>query len=452
MPIVEFVTPEERHLLVNARREATSVLVDQKLALNYDREGRLTGAWIEGRNYRRSLDNRVIEKQEGPQPGLSYRVRRELNSTEARDFLAGVYARVADYNAALHDPATCVSNNAPATDVDAAREALDRVLQCDLNRLDRDRETFQRIYKPINILPPDQYLALVLQATEGCSYNRCAFCGFYRDRTFHVKTLAEFKQHIREVRAFFGDAICLRKTIFLADANALIIPQDQLLPIFDAVNAEFAIHPRGLDHDALRAWEARRPRKSSPRLLSTPESSISVGDALRPMHFEGIYSFIDAFTTRRKTARDFAALAERGLRRVYIGLESGDVELLRFLGKPNSPEDVVRLVDHVKAGGVAVGIVILAGAGGERYAGQHIRHTAEIINAMPLDENDLIYFSELVDYFGSEYAALTREAGIRPLTIGEIEQQMAEMRAGFCFHSLAHAPKISYYDIRELIY
>ena len=78
MPIVEFSTPTGRRLLINARREATSILVDGVLALNYDREGRMTGAWIEGRNYRRSLDNRVIEKQSGPQPGLAYRVRREL--------------------------------------------------------------------------------------------------------------------------------------------------------------------------------------------------------------------------------------------------------------------------------------------------------------------------------------------------------------------------------------
>ena len=429
MPIVEFTTSDGRRLLINARREATSILVNDDLALNYDREGRLTGAWIGGRNYRRGLDNRIIEKQEGPQPGLSYRVRRELSREEAHDFLAGVYARVADYRAVLDAPDTRVTNNASPEDCATARDALDRVLACDLERLERERETFHRVYKPINILPPDQYLALVLQATEGCSYNRCAFCGFYRDRTFCIKPLAEFKQHIRDVRAFFGGAIGLRKTIFLADANALIIPQDQLLPIFDAINAEFALHPRGFDYDALTAWEAQHP-----------------------IHFEGVYSFVDAFATRRKTEREFAALAARGLRRVYVGLESGDAALLKFLGKPNTPDDVVQLVDHIKVGGVAVGIIILAGAGGEVHAERHVQHTADIVNAMPLDENDLLYFSELVDYPDSDYSVRAREANLRPLTIGEIEQQMSEMRARFHFANLDHAPKISYYDVREFIY
>ena len=429
MPIVEFVNPAGRHLLINVRREATSVLVNSSLALNYDREGRLTGAWMDGRNYRRSLDNRVIEKQEGPQPGLSYRVRRELEPAEAHDFLAQTYRMVAEYRASLNDPATRPLSSVLPSDDLAVREALDRIVECDLERLDHDRDLFNLIYKPINILPPDQYLALVLQATEGCSYNHCAFCGFYRDRTFRIKDYDEFKRHIRDVRSFFGGALSYRKSIFLADANALIIPRDQLLPIFDAINSEFELHPRGIDHDSLKAWEAQHP-----------------------IHFEGIYSFVDAFTTRRKNARDFAELAERGLRRVYIGLESGDAELLKFLGKPNTPDDVEQLACHVKAGGVALGLVILAGAGGQRYAEQHVKHTAELIRSMPLDSQDLVYFSELVDYPGSEYSTRAREAEIRPLSIEEIEHQMAQMRAEFQFANKEGSPKVSYYDIREFIY
>ena len=50
-----------------------------------------------------------------------------------------------------------------------------------------DISRFHQIYKPISILPPDQYQALVLQATEGCSFNTCTFCALYRDRRFHIK-------------------------------------------------------------------------------------------------------------------------------------------------------------------------------------------------------------------------------------------------------------------------
>jgi radical SAM superfamily enzyme YgiQ (UPF0313 family) len=207
------------------------------------------------------------------------------------------------------------------------------------------------------------------------------------------------------------------------------MPQDQLLPLFDAIDAEFEIQPPHLKREGLEAWTAKHP-----------------------FHMKGIYSFVDAFTTRRKTADDFAKLAARGLRRVYIGLESGDEEVLQFLGKPNSPEDVLRLVGEVKAGGVGVGLIILAGAGGADLAQAHVQHSVEIINALPLDADDLVYFSELVDYPGSNYSALARERGIRPLSIEEIGRQMDQLREGFHFRDPEHAPRISYYDVREFIY
>lgn len=429
MPIVEFVTLEGRRLLINTRGLATSILVDNELALNFDQEGRLTGAWIEGRNYRRSLDNRIIEKREGPRPGLSYRVRRELDRAEGAAFLGRVRDLVAGYRQAVCDPQTRSPNGSTPADRAAACRALDHVLECGPERLERERQAFHQIYKPINILPPDQYLALVLQATEGCSYNRCSFCSFYRDRRFIIKTLPEFRKHVRDVRVLFASAIQLRKSIFLADANALVIPQEQLLPILEIVSSEFAIEPRGLDRAALRVWRAEHP-----------------------VHFDGVYSFIDAFTTRRISPQDFADLAARGLRRVYLGLESGDAELLKFLGKPNSPKDALELAQTVKAGGVGLGIIVLAGAGGAKFAAGHVRHTAELVNAMPLDENDLIYFSELVDLPGSKHSEQASEAGIQPLTVEEIERQMAEIRAAFRFKRGEHAPRISYYDVREFVY
>ncbi len=429
MPIVELRTPEGRRLLINARSIATSVFYNDELVLNFDCKGGMTGAWIGGRNYRRSLDNRIIEKEEGPLPGLSYRVRREMCPNEGREFLSKTHELVSEYRNLFMDPGSMITNGASLADRAEAAAALDRVLECVPDRLELDAETFRHIYKPINILPPDQYLSLVLQATEGCSYNQCAFCGFYRDRRFRIKSLDEFSSHLHQVSSFFGPAINTRQSIFLADANALVIPQAQLLPIFDMINSELAIEPANLDSSSLHKWRMDHP-----------------------IHFRGIYSFIDAFTTKHKTESDFAELAARGLKRVYVGLESGDAELLRFLGKPNSPQDAVELVRAAKVGGVAVGIVILAGAGGESFAQQHTLATADVVNAMNLDKGDLIYFSELVDYPGSSYSALARDAGLRPLSVPEIEEQIKQIRSRFTPRPDGRGPKISYYDVREFVY
>jgi radical SAM superfamily enzyme YgiQ (UPF0313 family) len=418
MGILKSVTPDGRQMILNVRRESIVMMEDSVLSYTFDRAGRLVGAFLENKNYRRSLDNQILEKASGAQPGLAGRLRRMLPPREVEALENRAYAFARDVPARLREPL-------PAE----FAEALARIHAYSYARLEREREQFHKLYRPVSILPPDQYLALYLQATEGCSYNECTFCGLYRDRRFHAKTASEFRAHAQNVRAFFGDGITLRRTLFLGDANALILPQAQLLELFDVIHAAFEIVPRDLAGAARREWE----------------------DA-HPIHFHGIYSFIDAFTTRRKTAQDFAALAERGLRRVYIGLESGDPALLKFLGKPNQPEDVRSLVVHVKTGGVAVGIIILIGAGGAEYHAGHVRETVRLVNALPLDQEDVIYFSELVDYPGSTYAARASAAGIRALSSAELRQQEQQMRDGFVFADKARAPKISYYDLREFVY
>lgn len=427
MPILQMNAPDGKRVTINARRESTVVMEDNDTTFTFDYEGRLLGAYLDGRNYRRSLSNDILEKSNGARPGLGSRVRRWLPKQEVQLLEIRAYNFTGALAEELEHPSPATASESRARE--SARRALARVSHYNYASLEAERVIYHRIYRPVTILPPDQYLALYLQATEGCSFNACSFCGFYRDRQFRVKTLEEFRQHILDVRGFFGGGLSLRHSIFLGDANALLIPRAKLLPMFDAINAEFAIVPRQLTDEERWAWRAAHP-----------------------MHLSGIYSFIDAFATRRKTPEDFRELAERGLRRVYVGLESGDAELLRFLGKPNTPAEVLQLVNHVKAGGVAVGVIILVGAGGENYQEPHIRETARVINQMPLDENDLIYFSELVDYPGSAYSVRAAEAGIRALTLGEIEHQMVRLRAGFVFHNLDRVPKISYYDIREFVY
>ena len=101
---------------------------------------------------------------------------------------------------------------------------------------------------------------------------------------------------------------------------------------------------------------------------------------------------------------------------------------------------------------IIIAVIILAGAGGANLAKAHVKNTAEIVSAMPVDADDLVYFSELIDYPGSNYSTLAREWGIRPLSVEEIGQQMEQMRSGLHFSNPKQAPKISYYDIREFIY
>lgn len=341
---------------------------------SFDQAGRLLGLFAGERSYQRTLDNRVLERRAddgGPR-------RRELPPDEAAALIAGLFTDL-----------RALAEVAPQLDLSPGDRrllagALALTLQFGPERLAQDGAAFRALYKPVSILPPDQYLALVLQATEGCSWNRCTFCGLYRDRSFRVHSPESFRAHCEAVCDFYGAGLSLRRGIFLADANALVTPQKRLV-----------------------------------ELLRVAQSIFGLDDGPRP-----IYSFVSAFDVEHKSPANWAELYALGVRRAYIGLETGDNALLRFLNKPGSAQDAIDAVRALRAGGISAGVIVMAGIGGERFAADHIAHTLAAIRAMDLGPDDLVYLSNYVPAPGTEYPAQAEAAGIRPLSDHAIAAQL----------------------------
>ena len=294
---------------------------------------------------------------------------------------------------------------------EAAQQSLRRAAEYDLTRAAAEADKFGEIYLPVGILPPDQYMAVLLQATEGCSFNQCTFCRFYQDVPFRIKPAEEFRAHAQQVRRFLGDGISARRTIFLGDANALVSPTERLLDQMKIVHQEFDVQSLG-----------------------------------------GIYAFLDGFSGEKKSERDYQQMAELGLTRVYIGLESGHDPLLDFLNKPGSAVDAIAAAQKLKAAGVSVGVIILLGAGGRRYAAGHIQDTISALQAMRLDLHDQIYFSELLELPGSKYTKDAFAQELDPLSREEVEQQWSQIQVGLHFSEAGGTPHMARYDIREFIY
>ncbi|MFN8483395.1 MAG: radical SAM protein [Anaerolineae bacterium] len=413
---------------LSLKRDATTLAVNTVPSFTFDLKGRLMGGFADGRTYRRTLDHRVVEKRGEFAEGRRERERRQLDGGEVSALCATAYGyarAVADALAA--GTAAVVGAVGDATWPAWASAALGDIAGWDDARLAEDAAAFLRIYQPIGILPPDQYRALVLQATLGCSYNRCTFCTFYRGQSFRIKTAPDFERHIAAVKDFHGAALASYHSIFLGEANALVAPQRLLVPMLDAVNAAFGVAPPDLAGAARSRWLA----------------------AHAPA-FDGLYAFVSALDALRKSPQDIAELRERGLRRVYIGLESGDDGLLRFLDKPNTAAEAVEGVRSIKAAGVAVGVVIMLGVGGERFAADHVTRTVEVLNEMGLGRDDILYFSEFVETPGSPYAARAAQAGIAPMPAPEMRAQRAAIQGALRFATAP--PKLAVYDIREFAY
>ncbi len=418
-------------IFINVRTHAISITLNTFTVLTFDKEGRLIWAYLDGHTFRRSFDNRVIEKYRGAENGQSYRIRKELEGEDKRIFLDSLYSVIGLIYEAIKKgegeinfPPDVSSNY-----IEGVEKALGKIATLTHDRLEAERRKFLSIYKPVSILPPDQYLALVLQVTEGCWWNKCTFCDFYRDRGVKVKNDEEILKHIEEIREFLGEGIWLRKAIFLADANALTIPGERLLGVLDIVNQEFPIIPKGLEGSELSKWKSKHP-----------------------LHFSGIYSFLDAFIGKIRSTKYYGELKRRNLKRIYIGLESGSNRLLNFLQKPNSAEEALEVVRTIKETGMNVGIIVMVGIGGEEYFEEHVEETIKVINLMRLEKGDFIYLSEFVGHPGLEYSIKASKLAIKALSRCRTVEQINSIRQRLEFTDPANLPKIAIYGIREFIY
>ena len=232
---------------------------------------------------------------------------------------------------------------------------------------------------------------------------------------------------------FFGPALAMRRSIFLADANALVIPMARLVALLEVLAESLQVAGGKLQAGGRELLESR------PNL---PPATCHLP----------LFAFIDAFHVERKSVSDWSELSARGLRRVYIGMESGHDPLLDWLNKPGDAADVLDAVRTLKAAGLNVSVIVMVGVGGDRYAASHVTDTVALLNAMPLAGGDLIYFSDFVAQADAPYAGLAAKAGVHVVDFAGLRQQEAAIRAGFRPWDPDHPPQMSRYDIEEFVY
>jgi radical SAM superfamily enzyme YgiQ (UPF0313 family) len=185
------------------------------------------------------------------------------------------------------------------------------------------------------IRPPSEADSVILQVTVGCSHNKCTFCGTYKGERFRIKDDAVIEQDIR----YAARNLSFLRRVFLADGDALILPQERLLWIFTRIGEEMP-------------WIQR----------------------------VGLYG--NAKSILRKTPEQLDQLKSLGLGIVYLGLESGDPEVLRDIRKGVSPEKMVAAARRVREAGIKLSVTALLGIAGRDHSLEHARATGEVLSAM----------------------------------------------------------------------
>lgn len=407
MSLRELELQDGQRATLRLAADATTLAVGESRVSAWDLRGRPFVLARERLTWRRALGGELLCK--GLDEGGT-RVRGRVGAREGAPVVEAARHEAAQALAAL-DPADA-----------EGRRRLESVWAMDTAALERDAAQFARVFGRVGILPPDQYLAAVVQLTEGCSWNACGFCQLYRGVGFHVRTPAELAGHLAEVKGYFGPALALRRSVFLGAANALCVGTERLLPLLELVVEAFPVAPPDLVGGARRAW-----------LEATPAA---VG---------GLYSFVDAWSGQRRGPNEWRACARLGLRRVYVGLETGDAALLAALGKAGSPLDAVALVRDLRAAGIAAGVIVLLGAGGEAAFESHVRETAAVLTRMRLTSGDLLYLSDLIEPGG-----LAPSGGSLPPE--RCDDQRRALLSAWRPGDPAHPPRVARYDLREFVY
>jgi len=262
--------------------------------LSLDGEGRWLRAQGETWYAKRGLDSRVLMKERS---GGRWQARR-LPPDEA-----------AALHHQIHRWLSGLAQVAPAQGwTERVQRWVEAAAAWTPRRLAAEADRYRHVYGRIPILPPDLYNAIVIQATRGCSYNQCSFCTFYHGIPFRPLAPEEVEAQIEGLRVLYGKDLERHLKLFLGDANALVLSQKRLEQLWQVLERHFAIDP-----DAAFG----EPR----------------WDEQGRLRVEGVYTFMDAFNTRHKAPATLAWLAAHGLRRVYIGMESGSDRVLRFLTK-----------------------------------------------------------------------------------------------------------------------
>lgn len=193
-------------------------------------------------------------------------------------------------------------------------------------------------YEGAVIRPPSEADSLILQYTIGCSHNRCVFCPAYKDKRYRVRGLAEMEKEILGCAPDFVDT----RRVFLADGDALAAPQNDLLALFSLLRAHF------------------------PRL-------------------QRIGMYANASSILGKGVDELKALRENGLGILYLGVESGDDELLAWMLKGATAEETREAGLRVKEAGIKLSVTVLLGIGGRERSGEHAERTGRLLSEIDPD-------------------------------------------------------------------
>lgn len=266
--------------------------------------------------------------------------------------------------------------------------------------------------------PPSERLSYFLPLTAGCSNASCGFCQYYGSK-LRIRPLEDVKKEIDALSLYEKSGVRLPdihpivyaiaegwdgKGLFLQDGDALVYPYDDLV-------------------ETLRYLNERIPS------------------------IKRVATYATAADILRRTPEELSQLKKLKLGIVYMGLESGDDEVLKKIAKGISAEDAIKAARRAKSAGILTSITVILGIAGVEGSEKHAVATARALTAMDPD-----YVGALTTTFvpGTPLYQRLRQGEFTPVSpfhsLVELYTLIERSEFTNCFFSSMHAS--NYLSIR----
>jgi len=181
--------------------------------------------------------------------------------------------------------------------------------------------------------PPMERASYMLPVAVGCSYNACTFCTLFKHLSYRELPREQIEAELQRVAAAGGDP----KTVFLGDGNAFGLATERLLWILERIHHYF------------------------------PSCQCVNMDAT-------------VTNISQKSDGELKALADQGVRGLYLGIETGLDDVLAFMRKDHNLQQAYEQIGRLKAAGLVFNAHMMTGIAGHGRGLENAEATAAFFN------------------------------------------------------------------------
>lgn len=242
--------------------------------------------------------------------------------------------------------------------------------------------------------PPSEARSLIFQVTLGCSWNRCLFCTSYKTKNFLVRPFEDVERDVEEMSGLYPKT----KRIFLADGDPMEAPTDYLVKVLDLLNRRFP-------------------------------------------YLERVSAYAGPTNLMEKKLEELKTLKERKLDILYLGIETGNDDLLKKVRKGATAEQIVEVCRKAIRAGLRMSTFIILGLGGVEGSHAHAKDSAMVVNG--IDPQFLATLTLMVGPHGRLYEEKIMGGGFklidRKQSLQELRWFVEDLDLGGCKFGTEHA-------------